>query len=229
MEKKQWPGRGRRDEKTVFAQQVMTVWKYLRLCWKWFFSLDGSILPALWLFVCQITFGLCITSQCETTMVAFSALCLCQIDKHTLSFVSLPKNNLRRKNCTVMEVKYCHLSPPKHSQWLLTANHCVSVIQWQLCFQLVFGLILLLSALALARCPHALPHLSSNFFHLSVFVVFFPIHTPQHQHVHVRVKPELLLNLQKSLGTTAGHICFSCWLFFLRLLLLLFLLLQSAT
>lgn len=190
------------------------------LCWKWFFILDESILPTLWLFVCQITFGLCITSQCETMMVAISALCLCQIDKHTLSFVSLPKNNLRRINCTVMEVKYCHPSPEKHSQWLLTAYHCVSVIWWQLCFQLVFGLIPLLSALALARCSHVFS---------SFIVQFVP---PQrfffHPHCYstnmLTSEYKLLLNLHKF-----EHRRKSYMFFLLTRLLFFFLLLQSAT
>lgn len=86
---------------------------------KWSYSLDGSILLTLWVFVCQITFRLCITSQSQRVLPTTSALCLCQINKHTLSFVSLPKNNLRRINCTVMKVKYC----PHLPQTLTVAAH----------------------------------------------------------------------------------------------------------
>lgn len=106
-----------------------------------------------------------------------------------------------------MEVKYCHLSPPKHSQWLLSANHCVSVIWWQLCFQLMFGLITLFSAPAFVLTLFLIycPIFSTSAF----FVVLFPSTVPQHQNVHARVQSCVLI--YTNLSTAAGHTCFSFW------------------
>ena len=60
-------------------------------------------------------------------------LCVCQINKHTLLvFCSFLKNNLRRINCTVMEVKYRHLSSETHlgcilsNYFRLSASPCFS-------------------------------------------------------------------------------------------------------
>lgn len=85
------------------------------------------------------------------------------------------KNNLRRINCTVMEVKYCHPS----SKTITLAAHLSSVVSLSLFsvrhskqpvrFQLVFWLIPLRFCCVLARvsrAPRSI-HLCFNLFHIS--------------------------------------------------------------